>query len=58
MTAGGPLYSTTTLDYLVFQKAFSANDMGQGSALAIMIFVIIALLTITQSKYLKNDSGR
>lgn len=58
MTAGGPLYSTTTLDYLVFQKAFSANDMGQGSALAIMIFVVIALLTITQSKYLKNDSGR
>lgn len=55
MTAGGPLYSTTTLDYLVYQKAFSAYDMGQGSALAIMIFVVIALLTITQSKYLKND---
>lgn len=55
MTAGGPLYSTTTLDYLVYQKAFSASDMGQGSALAIMIFVVIALLTITQSKYLKND---
>ena len=58
MTAGGPLYSTTTLDYLVYQKAFSTNDMGQGSALAIMVFSVIALLTITQSKYLKNDDGK
>ncbi|TSA47375.1 MAG: sugar ABC transporter permease [Actinomycetales bacterium] len=58
MTAGGPLYSTTTLDYLVYQKAFSAFDMGEGSALAIMIFGVIAILTIAQSKYLKNDAGR
>ena len=58
MTAGGPLYSTTTLDYLVYQKAFSAFDMGQGSALAIVIFGVISVLTIAQSKYLKNDDGR
>jgi ABC-type sugar transport system permease subunit len=58
MTAGGPLYSTTTLDYLVYQKAFSASDMGQGSALAIIIFGIIATLTVAQSKYLRNDDGR
>ena len=58
MTAGGPLYSTTTLDYLIYQKAFSANDMGQGAALAIMVFGVIALLTITQSKYLRNSDGK
>ena len=58
MTAGGPLYSTTTLDYLVYQKAFSAYDMGQGSALAIVIFGVIATLTVAQSKYLRNDDGR
>ena len=58
MTAGGPLYSTTTLDYLVYQKAFSAYDMGQGSALAIIIFGVIATLTVAQSKYLRNDDGR
>ena len=58
MTAGGPLYSTTTLDYLIYQKAFSANDMGQGSALAVIVFGLIALLTLTQSKYLRNDDGR
>ena len=58
MTAGGPLYSTTTLDYLIYQKAFSASDMGQGSALAIIVFAIIAILTVAQSKYLKNDDGK
>lgn len=57
MTAGGPLYSTTTLDYLIYQKAFSANDMGQGSALAVIVFGIISVLTLTQSKYLRNRDG-
>jgi len=58
MTAGGPLYSTTTLDYLIYQKAFSASDMGQGSALAIIIFGIIALLTVTLTKNLINNDGK
>ncbi|HUW87345.1 MAG TPA: sugar ABC transporter permease [Candidatus Paceibacterota bacterium] len=57
MTAGGPLYSTTTLDYLIYQKAFSASDMGQGSALAVIVFGIISILTIAQSKYLRNNDG-
>ena len=56
MTAGGPLFSTTTVDYLVFQKAFSSQDMGEGSALAILVFGIIALLTLTQAKYLRTDA--
>lgn len=56
MTAGGPLFSTTTVDYLVFEKAFSSQDMGEGSALAILVFGIIALLTMTQAKYLRTDA--
>lgn len=57
MTAGGPLYSTTTLDYLIYQKAFSASNMGQGSALAVIVFGVIAILTVAQSKYLRNNDG-
>ena len=56
MTAGGPLFSTTTVDYLIFEKAFSSQDMGEGSALAILVFGIIALLTLTQAKYLRTDA--
>jgi multiple sugar transport system permease protein len=49
MTAGGPGYSTTTLDYLIYQKAFSSADMGSGSALAILVFVLIGVLTLLQA---------
>jgi ABC-type sugar transport system permease subunit len=48
MTAGGPGYSTTTLDYLIYQKAFSSADMGSGSALAIVVFALIGILTYLQ----------
>ena len=49
MTAGGPGYSTTTLDYLIYQKAFSSADMGSGSALAILVFGLIGILTVLQA---------
>jgi multiple sugar transport system permease protein len=49
MTAGGPGYSTTTLDYLIYQKAFSSADMGSGSALAILVFLLIGVLTVLQA---------
>lgn len=55
MTAGGPLYSTTTLDFLIYQKAFSSNNMGQGSALAILVFLLIASLTIMQNRLFKLE---
>lgn len=50
MTAGGPGFSTTTLDYLIFQKAFSSADMGAGAALAIVVFLLIGLLTLLQAR--------
>lgn len=53
MTAGGPGYSTTTLDYLIYQKAFSSADMGSGSALAIIVFLLIGLLTLLQVKLVR-----
>jgi len=50
MTAGGPGYSTTTLDYLIYQRAFSTGDFGAGSALAIMVFLLIGVLTVVQMR--------
>ena len=48
MTSGGPGYSTTTLDFLIYQRAFSTGDFGAGSALAIMVFILIGILTVGQ----------
>lgn len=50
MTAGGPGYETTTVDYLVFLKAFDTGNKGPGAALAVLLFLFIGLLTIAQNR--------
>lgn len=50
MTAGGPGYETTTIDYLVFLRAFQSNNLGSGSALAVVLLIFIALLTVVQNR--------
>jgi multiple sugar transport system permease protein len=53
MTAGGPGFDTTTIDYLVFLRAFSSSNLGSGAALAIMLFLFIGVLTLLQNKIFK-----
>jgi multiple sugar transport system permease protein len=52
MTQGGPLGVTTTVVYYLYQQAFQQFNMGYGSALAIVLFVIILGLTLVQNKVL------
>ena len=53
MTQGGPMDSTNVLVYWLFQSAFEYFDIGQASAIAYVLFVIIFVLTIFQWK-IKN----
>jgi multiple sugar transport system permease protein len=48
ITAGGPGFSTTTVDYYTYITTFENGDFGYGAALAVIIFVIVLLLTIAQ----------
>lgn len=50
MTAGGPGYDTTTLDYLIYTLAFSSSNLGEGAALAVLVFLLIGGLTLIQLK--------
>jgi ABC-type sugar transport system permease subunit len=50
MTAGGPGYETTTVDYLVYLRAFSGSQMGSGAAVAMLLFAIVGILTLIQAK--------
>ncbi len=50
MTAGGPGYETTTIDYLIYLKAFGGNSIGSGAALAVMLFILVGALTFAQNK--------
>lgn len=50
MTAGGPGYDTTTIDYLVYLKAFGSTNLGPGAALAVLLFLFIGVLTLVQNR--------
>lgn len=54
MTAGGPGYDTTTLDYLIYTLAFSSSRLGEGSALAVMVFLFIGALTLVQLRFFRS----
>lgn len=59
ITRGGPGYATTTLDYLVYSKAFvTGSQMGAASAVGVVLACIIFMATWAQMKIArKNDSG-
>ncbi|MGB9771863.1 MAG: carbohydrate ABC transporter permease [Candidatus Kapaibacteriota bacterium] len=49
MTRGGPLHSTTTLVYLIYENAFVKIDqMGYASAIAFVVFFLLLGLSILQ----------
>jgi len=52
MTQGGPIGSTTVIVYYLYQQAFQQFNMGYGSALAIVLFLIILGLTLIQNRML------
>lgn len=41
LTQGGPLGSTTTVNYLIYTEAFQYNQMGSASAMAFVLFALI-----------------
>ncbi|MGW2093183.1 carbohydrate ABC transporter permease [Promicromonospora sukumoe] len=48
LTGGGPGNSTTVLVYYLYQQAFRFNEFGYASALAVLLFVIVLVLTLFQ----------
>lgn len=50
MTNGGPGTSTYVISYLIFDEAFVKYNFGTASAMAIILFIIIGILTIIMFK--------
>ncbi len=48
MTAGGPGTSTYTLVYYIYTSSFKYYRMGYGSAIAVILFVMLLIVTIVQ----------
>jgi len=55
MTRGGPIDASMVLPVLVREFSFVQFDLGKGSALSVMIFALLVLLSLA---YLKVASGR
>ncbi|AOM84364.1 carbohydrate ABC transporter permease [Salisediminibacterium beveridgei] len=53
--SGGPNNSTLTVVLLIYQYAFSNNQMGYAAALAVSLALIILVATLIQRKMQKNE---
>ncbi|MEM7126737.1 MAG: sugar ABC transporter permease [Chloroflexota bacterium] len=51
---GGPLNSTTTVVLEVYKEGFSRLNMGYASALTVVLFFIILMITILQLRFLQR----
>lgn len=56
MTDGGPLDSTNVVTYHIWQSAFGNLEMGYASAMSLLFFIIIVVITFLQFRIAKNEA--
>lgn len=54
MTRGGPMGSTMTLVYYMYERAFQRIEIGQASAVAFVVFVLIMVFALLQVGLLRK----
>lgn len=51
ISKGGPGYGTTTVDYMIYLKAFQGSgEMGYGCAIAVLLLLIVMIFTLLQMR--------
>lgn len=55
LTKGGPLGASTSISLFLYQKGFSASQFGYASAGSVVLFAIIAIITIVQLRLRRAD---
>lgn len=56
MTQGGPMNSTITMVYYIYQKGFTDRLVGYSSSIALVFTTLIGLITLLQRRVLKEDT--
>ncbi|HEY6057660.1 MAG TPA: sugar ABC transporter permease [Candidatus Limnocylindrales bacterium] len=56
MTGGGPLDKTLSVTMYMYQQGFTFFHQGYASAVAYVLFVIVAIVAFLQFKFLRSDS--
>ncbi|WP_372662106.1 carbohydrate ABC transporter permease [Cohnella sp.] len=57
MTQGGPLDSTKTLLYYMYESGFQFRNLGYGSAIAVVFLLLVLMVTVIQRLALKDDKS-
>lgn len=55
LTSGGPVYSTSTVMYGVYEQAFVLGHFGNASAMGVLLAIVIGIISIIQFKYFGSD---
>jgi multiple sugar transport system permease protein len=56
MTDGGPLDKTLSVTMYMYQQGFKFFHQGYASAIAYVLFVIVAIAAFLQFKFLRSDT--
>lgn len=56
LTQGGPLDSTLTVVYLIYQNGFEFLKMGSASAMSVILFIMIALVTLVNTRIMGYET--
>ncbi len=54
MTSGGPAQSTESISYLIYQNGLNNSQFGFQCANAVVFFIVIAVISIAQTKFLNS----
>jgi raffinose/stachyose/melibiose transport system permease protein len=54
ITNGGPGYSTETLSTLIYKQAFVFSSYGYSTAVALVLAILVAAVSLVQLKYLRS----
>ena len=57
LTSGGPNHATETIIYYIYYNAFKLQNYGYGSAMGIILAIIIAVFSAIQFRLAKTDNG-
>ena len=57
LTRGGPLESTTTLVYYLYERAFYHFEMGYASALAFLLLLLVGIILLLQRRVLGRGAA-
>lgn len=58
LTGGGPLNSTTTVAFQIYEQAFQFARWGRASAQATLFFIIVLIITIIQYRVVPESSDK